>query len=323
MANNPYVNKVEYGGQTIIDISGTTAVASDVAQGKIFFTASGAQATGTATGGGSSMEILVTAPAGATVTASKDGVTYSGVEDPQNPGSYTVSIPEYGTYTVTAAYRGQTESKPVTVAKESVTLDAFVPAGYTPLDYLQSSGTQYLDTGISAPNGFRFVGKARFIHAGSENPDGIAGAMDSGGARNWLGFYSNGSSFAVGAGGVYAGGSTPVGNDCDLDMNNFETPPQLTANGASVTLSITYAGSGRSALPLLLFAIKVGSNVQYKSAIRLYSGLRIFTDSSDSPAAELVAVKRDADGVLGMYDNIRDVFLTNIGTGTFIEPSEA
>ena len=322
MANNPYVNKVEYGGQTIIDISGTTAVASDVAQGKIFFTASGAQATGTATGGGAGMKILVTAPTGATVTASKDGGTYSGVEDPQNPGSYIIEVPEYGTYTVTALLNGKVGNKTVTLVEDSVSIDTFLPPGYTPLDYLQSSGTQYLDTGISAPNGFRFVGKTRFIRAGSENPDGIAGAMDSGGARNWLGFYSNGSAFAVGAGGVYTGGSASVGNNCDLDMNNFGTQPQLTANGAAVTLNNTYAGSGRSALSLLLFAIKVGNNVQYKSAIRLYSGLRIYTDSSDSPAAELVAAKRDADGVLGMYDNIRDVFLTNIGTGAFIEPSE-
>lgn len=36
-----------------------------------------------------------------------------------------------------------------------------------------------------------------------------------------------------------------------------------------------------------------------------------------------VAAVIAALGVIGMYDSIRDVFLTNIGTGTFIEPSEA
>lgn len=52
MASNLYVNRVDYGNTTLIDISDTTAVASDVAQGKTFYLASGQQATGTASGGG-------------------------------------------------------------------------------------------------------------------------------------------------------------------------------------------------------------------------------------------------------------------------------
>lgn len=53
MANNPYVNKVVFGNNTVIDISDSTAVASDVAQGKYFYLATGEKARGTATGGGS------------------------------------------------------------------------------------------------------------------------------------------------------------------------------------------------------------------------------------------------------------------------------
>lgn len=52
MANNPYVNKVIYGNQTIIDISADTVVVSDVAAGKTFHLASGEPAVGTAVPGG-------------------------------------------------------------------------------------------------------------------------------------------------------------------------------------------------------------------------------------------------------------------------------
>ena len=58
MANNPYVNKVQTAdGTTIIDISDTTAVASDVASGKYFYTAAGAKTAGTGTGGGGAITI--------------------------------------------------------------------------------------------------------------------------------------------------------------------------------------------------------------------------------------------------------------------------
>lgn len=48
MATNPYVNKVIYGNDTVMDISDTTATESDVANGKAFYKSSGARATGTA-----------------------------------------------------------------------------------------------------------------------------------------------------------------------------------------------------------------------------------------------------------------------------------
>ena len=46
------INKVVYDNTTLIDLTSTTAVESDVASGKVFFKNDGTQATGTASGGG-------------------------------------------------------------------------------------------------------------------------------------------------------------------------------------------------------------------------------------------------------------------------------
>lgn len=47
MANNAYINRVDFGNETLIDISDTTAEAGDVIVNKTFYTRSGAPATGT------------------------------------------------------------------------------------------------------------------------------------------------------------------------------------------------------------------------------------------------------------------------------------
>ena len=51
------VNIVKYGNQTLIDLTDTTAVASDVAQGKYFYGKDGVKTLGTATGGGATYSV--------------------------------------------------------------------------------------------------------------------------------------------------------------------------------------------------------------------------------------------------------------------------
>lgn len=48
MATNPYVNKVVYGNQTVMDISDTDAQESDVVAGKTFYKGNGQRSSGTA-----------------------------------------------------------------------------------------------------------------------------------------------------------------------------------------------------------------------------------------------------------------------------------
>ena len=53
------VNKIVYGNTTLLDLTDTTATASDVASGKYFYTNAGVRTQGTASGGGGSSNFVL------------------------------------------------------------------------------------------------------------------------------------------------------------------------------------------------------------------------------------------------------------------------
>ena len=72
MANNQNVNKVEFGNDTIMDITDTTAQEADVAAGAVFYKASGARSVGTYDGS-DKMDLVDSPTAGNLLTTDANG----------------------------------------------------------------------------------------------------------------------------------------------------------------------------------------------------------------------------------------------------------
>lgn len=104
MAENQYVNKVVYGGNTLIDLTGDDVSASDVLTGKQFHLPSGAQGTGTCTFDADTSDATATAAEILlSKTAYKNGAKLTGTM-PNNGGVTGTLSTKAQEYTVPQGY---------------------------------------------------------------------------------------------------------------------------------------------------------------------------------------------------------------------------
>lgn len=104
MASNQYINKVVYGGNTLIDLTGDDVAASDVLSGKKFHLPSGEPGTGTCPyDADTSDATAVAAEILATKTAYKNGSKLTGTMPNNGAVSGTIST-KAGEYTVPQGY---------------------------------------------------------------------------------------------------------------------------------------------------------------------------------------------------------------------------
>lgn len=104
MANNQYINKVIYGGTTLIDLTGDDVTASDVLSGKKFHLPSGAQGTGACTYNADTSDATAVAAEILTgKTAYKNGSKLTGTMANRGAVNGTIST-KAGQYTVPQGY---------------------------------------------------------------------------------------------------------------------------------------------------------------------------------------------------------------------------
>ena len=185
-----------------------------------------------------------------------------------------------------------------------------LPSGYTEVEYIQSSGTQYIDTGLlpaevdkvsavfQKPNNhsdtatiFGCLGSNFYCPLLYTASGGVAFIMNS----SWT--FSN--VFLADNGSVFAETSCQTGSPTVLTVNGVSyTGVNAVAPSNNITMFTTLSGSTLTwAKP-----IRIGSAKMWKSGILL---------------RDFIAVKRDSDGVAGMYDLVDGRFYSNAGSGAF------
>ena len=104
-----------------------------------------------------------------------------------------------------------------------------VPVEYTQLEYIESSGTQHINTDVSAPNGFKAILDWMFTDFSGDNNKTVLGSEDSASpwACNWL--QKRGSSAYYWSLGAYSA----LGSSTVISANTRYSIDMSTIKGAS------------------------------------------------------------------------------------------
>ena len=196
-----------------------------------------------------------------------------------------------------------------------------LPDGYTELEYIESSGTQWIDTGLRMPY-FRIKATAEVVSFTNDWQLWFGYSYDD--ARAYLGL-SNTNKFCIGYpisnGYVNNIKDASVGVDYEIDVSIGQASATYIVNGDTLkTVSYTASVGDR---PIALFAdansgtptASEFNNIRFKGSTQIY-------DQSDVLVGHFIPCKRNSDSAVGMYNLISGAFLPNAGTGEFVAGPE-
>lgn len=180
-------------------------------------------------------------------------------------------------------------------------LQSELPDGYTRLEYLESTGTQSIDTGINPT-----VAKSTEIQI--KLSETVITGSGSGFGLNLSLNAVNTSSGYWRLNGIQTNTTRQVGEIFNITLKQTSQGRYYNINGEE--------GYGSNSEPSGSFCIGVlGESPSYNLRAKWYY-CKIL--ENNQLVQNLIPARRNSDNVLGMYDTISNTFLTNAGTGEFI-----
>ena len=211
-----------------------------------------------------------------------------------------------GKYVIT--YIAKDSSNNETVERRVINVEDTFEKYYATLEYLESTGTQYIMTDIVPSNDMGVMFKAS--SADIDNDLLYLGSKGSGNTRFWIGNYSKT---------IYYGWNTNTHrnnnvNEINIIKMNYLNDRKSIYNDEVVKDIGTEQLGSANTYPITIFAGNNAGTVSYKSKIRLYE-LKVSKGSEIK--YNFVPCMRKSDGKLGLYDLVNNKFYENSGTGTF------
>lgn len=178
-----------------------------------------------------------------------------------------------------------------------------LPTEYQEVEYIESTGTQYIDTGIYMDTSIKIDLTMQLNYTDKD--------------QKFLGSYGSGGICL----GTYAG-KWRLGNSMWAVNENAVTLEKVNIqayndnwyiNGVNVA---TTKFSANNQAPISLFGIFYNGSLFQRDSIKVYS-LKIY--DGDTAVREFIPCYRKSDNIIGMYDLVNGKFYTNSGTEEFIK----
>ena len=184
-----------------------------------------------------------------------------------------------------------------------------LPNGYTQLEYIESTGTQWIDTGIAPSNNTGLIIDFQYTNSDSTE-EIIIGALNP----NFLiDRYSGNFAYAYrpesGLDGSWSVSTAALTARYTSELNWLDSGLFKLGNIVSTLPSVSFSNQQ----PLYIFSCS--RLIRASASGRVYS-LKI--SNNLDIVRNFIPAQRDSDGELGMYDLVSNAFFTNSGTGEFI-----
>ncbi len=187
-----------------------------------------------------------------------------------------------------------------------------LPAEYREVEYLQSSGTQYIDTGFKPNQDTRVVVDAHVLSVNGIASNGLHIASTIGGGTFYTTYIANGAVVGSRYGKqnpmTFAANKPNWNQRLVYDKNKNVT----TVGGYKITANYE---KFQHAYSIYLFARNNAGAMDFGSMSRIYS-CKMYDNGT--LIRDYVPCLRKADSIPGMYDLVNNVFYTNGGTGDFV-----
>ena len=178
-----------------------------------------------------------------------------------------------------------------------------LPSGYKRLEYIQSSGTQQIDTGFKPNNNTKITADAEYISSDGTYP-ALFGARNGGSQQFWL--FWGGSAFIsrYNTSDITVAATLTDRHQFTLNKNVLSIDGS-SATGATATFQSNYNA--------YLFSVNASGSTSYCCKARLYS-CQIYDNGT---LIRDYIPCQTASGEIGLWDDVNSVFYGNAGTGTF------
>lgn len=181
-----------------------------------------------------------------------------------------------------------------------------LPSGYKQLEYIQSTGTQYINTGFQPNQNTRVTATAYLTP--SDAGTWLFGARNAS-SDSAFGFLSHGNAYR---------------SDYNTDQNKtipatYSDPFEIDKNKNQTqingeTEATSSVGTFQCNYPLILFANNTGGSISGRGSGKIYQ-LSIYDNGT---MVRMFIPCINPDGEIGLYDAANGQFYGNFGTGVFI-----